>query len=244
MNLLDIRKHFRTLSGRYDLVDDDVSGTVNFLINQACRYLDRLTEHQKTWGSHFAQLAANSFTLPIPHCRAIKEVWVSTNTGTRWQLEKKNLQDLIVDYLSEQPTSDDCLYYSPVITRKIPEDADLSAFSTYLTYVETMTNVGQGFNGILLLPPTDVAVLIEVRGFYYSKELVNDTDQNFWTANHPLTLIKAALRELDIFNQNQGKTKLWNEAITVELDNISKDLVEEIVAEVDDIEGGAEGNII
>jgi hypothetical protein len=72
---------------------------------------------------------------------------------------------------------------------------------------------------------------------------VLDADQNYWTVVHPLTLLKAAMRELDIFNQNQGKTKLWNEALAVEIDNINKDLIEELIAEVDQIEAGAEGEI-
>ena len=230
MNLVDIRKHFRTLSGRYDLVDDDVSGTANMLINQACRYLDRLTEHQKTWGSHFVYLVANAFQISIPYCRAIKEVWLSSTTE-RWQLEKKNLQDMIVNYLSSIPDSGEPFYYSPVVTRKIPEDADLSGFAAYMTYLDTMTNLSHDFNGILILPPADQTLLVEVRGFYYSAELVEETDVNFWTVNHPLTLVKAVMRELEIFNQNQGKTKAWDEALAIEIDQINKDLVSEIAAE-------------
>src|SRR4030067_944532 len=118
MNLLDIKKHFRSLSGRYDLIDDDVSGTVNLLINEACRNLDRLTEHQKTWGVHFVSAPINSFRVSIPYCRAIKEVWLATTTE-RWQLEKKNIQDLIVEYLSSAPTSGTPLYYAPTLTRRI-----------------------------------------------------------------------------------------------------------------------------
>jgi hypothetical protein len=242
MNLLDIRKHFRTLSGRYDLVDDDVSGTTNFLINEACKYLDRITEMQKTWGVHFVEAPANSFRVAIPYCRAIKEVWLATSTE-RWQLEKKNIQDLIVEYLSSAPTSGTPLYYSPTLTRRIPEGVDISAFSAYMNYMDTSMSVTHNYNAIVILPPTDVKLLVEVRGFFYSKELVADADQNYWTVVHPLTLLKAAMRELDIFNQNQGKTKLWNEALATEIDNINKDLVEEIIAEVDQMEAGTEGEI-
>lgn len=242
MNLLAIRKHFRTLSGRYDLVDDDVSGTTNLLINEACRNLDRLTEMQKTWGVHFVEAPANSFRVAIPYCRAIKEVWLATATE-RWQLEKKNIQDLIVEYLSSAPTAGTPLYYSPTLTKRIPEGVDISAFSAYMNYMDTSTGLDHNHNAIVILPPTDVTLLVEVRGFFYSKELVLDTDQNYWTTVHPLTLLKASFRELDIFNQNQGKTKLWNEALASEIDNINKDLVEELVAEVDVIEQGADGDI-
>jgi len=236
MNLLEIKKHFRTLSGRYDLVDDDVSGTVDFLINEACRYLDRLTEHQKTWGSHFVQLGVDAFSVSIPYCRAIKEVWVSSTTE-RWQLEKQKLQEMIATYLSSQPDSGTPLYYSPVITRKIPEDADLSAFSTYLQYLDTSVNLDHNHNAILITPPSDTILVVEVRGFFYSKELVTSDDTNYWATVHPLTLLKAALRELEVFNQNQSKVKGWDDALGIELENINKDLVSEIIAEVDQIEG-------
>lgn len=242
MNLLGIRKHFRTLSGRYDLVDDDVSGTTNFLINQACRYLDRITEMQKTWGVHFSEAAVDDFKVAIPYCRAIKEVWLATATE-RWQLEKKNIQDLIVEYLASAPTSGDPLYYSPTLTRRIPDGVDITAFAAYMNYMDTSTDLDHNHNAIVILPPTDAKLLVEVRGFFYSKELVLDTDENYWTTVHPLTLLKASLRELDIFNQNQGKTKLWNEALETEITNINKDLVEELVAEVDVIEQGADGDI-
>lgn len=243
MNLLDIRKHFRTLSGRYDLVDDDVSGTTNFLINEACRYLDRITEMQKTWGVHFVEAPVNSFRVAIPFCRAIKEVWLATNTE-RWQLEKKNIQDLIVEYLSSAPTSGTPMYYSPTLTRRIPEGVDITAFAAYMNYMDTSTNLGHNYNAIVILPPTDVKLLVEVRGFFYAKELVVDADQNYWTAIHPLTLLKATMRELDVFNQNQGKVKLWNEALEVEVKNINMDLVEELIVEIDQMESGTEGTIL
>lgn len=243
MNLLDVRKHFRTLSGRYDLVDDDVSGTTNFLINQACRYLDRITEMQKTWGVHFVEMQVDDFKVSIPYCRAIKEVWLATSTE-RWQLEKKKLQDLIYDYLSSAPTSGVPLYYSPTLTKRIPEGVDISAFSSYMNYMDTSTDLDHNHNAIVILPPTNEELLVEVRGFFYSKELVNDSDENYWTVVHPLTLLKATIRELDIFNQNQGKTKLWNEALATEIENINKDLIEELVAETDQMEAGAEGEIL
>jgi hypothetical protein len=242
MSLLDIRKHFRTLSGRYDLIDDDVSGTANFMINQACRYLDRLTEMQKTWGVHFVEVQVDDFKVAIPYCRAIKEVWLATATE-RWQLEKKNIQDLIVEYLASAPTSGTPLYYSPTLTRRIPDGVDISAFASYMNYMDTSTDLDHNNNAIVILPPTDAELLVEVRGFFYSKELALDADENYWTTVHPLTLLKACLRELDIFNQNQGKVKLWNEALETELSNINKDLVEELVAEVSVIEQGADGDI-
>lgn len=236
MNLISIRNLFRSLSGRYDLIDDDPDRVIDHLINAACRTLDRLTEHQRTFGSHFAQLTTGLYHIQIPYCRSIKEVWISSTTE-RWQLEKMDLQDLIVDYLSSAPTNGTPLHYSPVITRKIPADVDLSAFSTYMTFLDTLAISDDNYNAIAILPPPDQTLLIEVRGFYYSKELVLDTDENYWTSVHPMTLLKAAMRELEVFNLNRSKIEIWDKALSTELDSISKDLVQEIVSEIDELEG-------
>jgi hypothetical protein len=235
MDLFTIRRNFRSLSGRYDLVDDDPTGLANFLINSASRYLDRATEHQKTWGVHFEEIAVDAFHADIPFCRAIKEAWVATATE-RWQLEKMDIQDLIRNYLTSAPDSGEPLYYSPVITRRIPEGVDISAFSSYMTFMDTSTDLDNDFNAIVIVPPTDETLLVEVRGLYYSKELTLDADENYWTVVHPLTLLKAVMRELEIFNQNRSKTKAWDEALGIEIQNINQDLVEELISEVDEME--------
>jgi hypothetical protein len=139
-------------------------------------------------------------------------------------------------YLNSDQDPGTPLYYSPVVTRKVPADTDLSAFSAYMQYLDTMTNLAYDFNGIVIVPPASQQMLIEVRGFFYSKELVEETDVNHWTVNHPLTLVKAVMRELEIFNQNQSKVKGWDDALLIEIDQINKDLVSELVAEVESME--------
>jgi len=235
MNLHQIKDSFRTLSGRYDLVDDDETGIVIELINSASRYLDRITQHQKAPASHFELAAVDAFHVDIPFCRAIKEVWISSTTA-RWQLEKARLQDLIRDYLAgETVDSGAPEYYCPVITRKIPEDADLSTFASYMTYLDTKTDLGYDYDAIVILPPTDSQILVEVRGLFYNAQMSEDDDENFWSKIHPFTLLKAAFRELEIFNQNQSKKKGWDEALAEDIVSISKDLVEEEISEIDQI---------
>lgn len=236
MNFFQIKRMFRDLSGRYDLVDDDSQDTVNDLINEASRKLDRQGENQKTWGSHFEEAVIDAFKVDIPNCRAIKEVWLTNAELDRWRIEKMDLQEIVATYLSSTPTSGEPLYYSPVITREIPEGTDLSAFAAYMTYLDTSVAIGYDVNAVVILPPTDEALLVEVRGLYYSARMVADADTNYWSTVHPLTLLKASLLELEIFNQNEGKTKQWRSALAEDLIGISKDLVEEVVSEIDQIE--------
>lgn len=237
MDLFHLLRTFRTLTGRYDLIDDDPEMNIISIINSASMTLDRLSENQKSFGSYFAFLDIGEFSLSIPHCRAIKEVWAASTTA-RWQIEKKNLQDIILSYLSSDTiTSGDSSYYSPVVTRKIPEDADLSTFASYMTYLDTQPNLDANYNGIVIVPPTDTKIMIEVKGLFYSATLAEDSDENYWSAIHPMTLLRAVMRELDIFDQNQSKVDNWNKIIAIDLENISKDLVSEIISEVDEIDG-------
>ena len=238
MNFHQIKNAFVLMSGRRDLVVDDEGEFIDSLINQACRALDRnrMGENQKSWGTNFSEMSIGDFAVSFQLCRAVKEVWL-TSTTARWQMEKLDLHELIYDHLSGDTVDNGTpYYYSPVVTRKVPEDADLSALSSYMTYVDTQTNLGYDYNAIVIVPPTDAAVMCEVKGLFYSNPLVDDTDENYWTSQHPVTLLKSVMRELEVFNQNQGRVKLWNSAVISDVEEISKDLVEELIAEVDQIE--------
>ena len=101
MNLLQIRQKFRDLSGRFDLVNEDGSDNgADFFINEGRKYLDRLEETQKSWGSVYKRLPLNHIGVAIPLCRAIKTVWATTSTA-RWRLDKKPLDYIMTNFLPE-----------------------------------------------------------------------------------------------------------------------------------------------
>lgn len=234
MNLYEVRRHFCSVSGRYDLVEDDATELADFFINEGSKLLDRLSEMQKTWASHFRYMVAGDWNVQFPYCRAVKEVWAATRTA-RWQLEKKDLQWLLANMMTELVTNldtGDPIYYSPFLTRivgELPVNSDL--------FVDSIVTEGHRYNAVLVLPPPDERVLIEVKGFYYTDELTENESTNYWTTAHPSLLIKAALRELEVFNQNTTKVQLWDKAIATDVNSINKDLVEEIIAETDQMEG-------
>ena len=234
MNLNQVRKRFRDLSGRYDLVNDDSSDTVDFLINSACEFLDRMSEVQKSYAVHYKYLMTGGWNLQVPYCRAVKEVWIASR-DYRWQLEKKSLQDLLAGLMDEKTTSleqGDPLYYSPILTRTVEKPP-----TGINNFVDTIVSQGHHFNAVLILPPPSQRLLVEIKGLFNSETLIADKDENFWTAVHPGLLLKAALHELEIFNQNQSKVEAWEKAITIELDGINKDKVEEDIAEISEMEG-------
>ena len=70
----------------------------------------------------------------------------------------------------------------------------------------------------------------------YTEELSNDTDKSYWSEVHPEVLIMATMRQIEVFNRNTQGVKDWDNAIEVATFGIGKDLVEEEIAEVTQIQ--------
>lgn len=240
MNLIQIREKFRELSGRYDLVDDDLGDNgADFYINEASKWLDRLAETTKTFGSFMTIIAAGAWYVRFPFARAIKEVWISTAAG-RWQLEKKRLQDLIAGYITEPPasiTNGTPYYFSPAISRYIPEVVSAVTLATFANYINVMTNTNLEYDAVMFSVPIDQGALVEVYGLFYNKALNDDEDENYWSVSHPMLLIEAAIRQTYKISGNSAMLKISNDTIGRDLIEIDKDFVEQMIAELDEMEG-------
>lgn len=243
MNLLQIRTKFRELSGRFDLVNEDFTDNgADFFINEGRKFLDRLDETSKSWGSAFKFIEVGFYSVQFSQCRAIKEVWAATAgaDSARWQLEKKDLQELIYGYMTGLPSSLDtgnALYYSPAVTRYIPEDLPADEFEAFIGYVDIPAGNAHEYNAILVMPPTDARILIDVKGLFYSHELTAETDENSWSVNNPMLLHMSAMRQIEIINRNTQGVNDWTGAIAAEMKQLGMDLVEELIAEADQMEG-------
>jgi len=241
MNLLQLRTKLRSLSGRFDLVNEDFTDNgADFFINEGSRHLDRLNENQKSWASCFRLIEIGQSSVSFPYCRAIKEVWVASTSKGRWQLEKEDLQDLISGYLTGLPSSRNQgmpTYYSPCLTRYIPEDAEVGDLEAFIGFIEIPAGNAHEYNSILLNVPTDVQLMIDIRGLFYSHYLTAETDKNYWSEVHPLLLIMSTMRHLEVINRNTQGVNDWDAAIEKQVNLIGFDLVEEIIAEVSHMEG-------
>ena len=243
MNLLQARKKFRDLSGRHDLVNKDGSDDgLDFFINEGRKFLDRLDENQKSWASYFTLADIGNFIIRFPYCRAIKEVWIATIGDGRWQLEKKSLQDLTEGYLTgllSSRTNGTPLYYSPTITRATPETFNTKAsdFEAFVGYLDIPSGNHFSYNSILISSPVSEKTLIEIKGLFYTDGLVNDSDKSYWSVMHPDILIMAAMRHIEITNRNTQGVNDWTKSIVAEMQQLEMDLVEELIAEVDQIRG-------
>ena len=239
MNLLQVRTKFREISGRHDLVNADFSDNgADFYINEGRKFLDRLDETQKSWASSFKFLEVGQFSASFPYCRAIKEVWASS-ASARWQLEKIDIQEMISGYLTGLPTLRNTgtpLYYSPCLTRHIPEDAEIGDIESFIGWVDVSAGTSHEHNAILVNVPTDEKLSLDIKGLYYSFELGADTDTNYWSVVHPMLLTMAAMRQLEIINRNTQGVNDWEASIRTDMNQLGMDLVEELIAEVTQIE--------
>lgn len=238
MDLLEMRVKFRDLSGRYDLVNDDYSDNgADFFINEGRKFLDRMDETQKSWAVRICPLVTDAAYVTFPNCRSIKEVWAASITSGRWQLNKKNLQDLMDEYLMTLPAemvSGVPAYYSPCITRVYPSDTVPASFETLMGYVEVANS---NYNAVLVNVPTSEDITLIVKGLFYSNELITDSDVNYWSEAHPMLLYMSTMRQIEIVNRSTQGVNDWTNSIHTEMKQLGMDLVEELIAEVNQMEG-------
>lgn len=237
MTLLELREQFVKLSGRYDLVIDTidwVDAGADFFIQAGQDYLDRQYFNSKAVNTIFDGLAVDEWYLTFSKCRAIKEVWIN-NTEGRSKLIKKDMSWLYQKYsaLVSETDSGTPLYYCPAKLRST-DSTDRTSLGTFFNYVKDNSDA---LRGILIFPPPDEAIVVELQGLFYSNALLVDTSQSYWTDNWPAILIKAALYQVEVFNRNSEGVRDWKSAIEDEIIGLDKDTIEESVAEVNQIEG-------
>jgi hypothetical protein len=240
MNLVEIRAKFRDVSGRFDLVNkDDSDNGADFFINEACRWLDKTVETGGSYGTYMEILAIGRWNVQIPRCRAIKEVWLITPDG-RTQLTKISLQDNLASYFTTLPTgltNGTPEYYSPTIKRYFPEGMTVPTLAAISAFTGLITSSGEDYGAILLSCPLDASSLIEIKGLFYSMELVNDTDENYWSVNHSLLLVETAVRQTHILSGNKPMLDVLDRGIDGELKRLDQEIVEQDIAEIDQMEG-------
>lgn len=247
MDLGEIRAAFVKRSGRYDLViagatppEEGADSGADFYINSGQRFLDRLHNVHKSVGRVFKSVAAGRNYILFEDCRAIKEAWCM-NSESRTQLDKHDMADIRLAYAKPVSLLDNGvpLYYAPAVLRTIPESDRMiiDEFEGIIDYADVAFGMHYNYNGIIFMPPADGDYVIEVWGLFYSPELSAEDDKSFWSVVHPSVLLMAAMRELEVVYRNTEGVKDWENAINSELVPISKDIVEEDIADADQMKG-------
>ena len=240
MDLLGIRQNFCRISGRYDLAttnveDFDTDNGADFYITSGQDFLDRLRFHKKTPARIFEEVAAGSWYFTFQHrCRAITEVWVN-NDEERFELGKVSLNDLRSYYTGLRSDTDqgEPQYFAPALLRSV-DSADIDSLGEFFNYV---LDDSDDYTGIIFMPPSDEAYVVEVVGHFYSNTLSDNADDSFWTLMHPMILVWAACYMLEVSHRNTEGAKDWLNAITLNVEGIDKDTVEEEISNLEEMEG-------
>ena len=238
MNLLQIREQVVKLSGRYDLVTSLstlADNGANFFITAAQDFLDRRSNLWKKQSRLFYSLAAGVWYKTFQMCRILEAVYINNATG-RSRLTRKDFHWLHTEYSETIADTDrgTPLYFCPARLRE-DENAAMNSLGTFFNY--TMDS-SDAYQGVLIFPPPDETIIIEVLGQFYSGALSLDADTNYWTNNYPTILILATLYQIETLNyrNTQGSNDYLN-AIDKLLLDIDKDLVEEEAFDVTVMEG-------
>jgi hypothetical protein len=236
MNLLEVRQQFIEQSGRYDLVSDldyYSDDGADYYINAAARELDvEIFQVLNARGVHYSVISADSSFIALPRCRTIEAVWVVDSNG-RQQLDYLSFPELrnLGSLGSGTPR-----YYAPVNSRQVPSFAELSADDQ--AYVNSLVTVFESdYRGIAIAPPNESKMAVEVHGMFYSAELTDDEDENYWTTAYPDILIKGAMRELERSYRNRQGAEDISRAISEQLSKIDMDLAMDQASKTDQMRG-------
>ena len=264
MTLLATRQHLVELSGRYDLVIDNLNWANNgadFFIQSGQRWLDRTATISKSTAKYYKTLAIGAWYDLIPNCRSIKEVWVSNSDGNKWRLIKRDMSEIMyystntaialrpafipIDARENGLLKDPALLvnsapinYSPIVLRSMPQVTGTVTIGQFGPAIYSdVTQNHYNLDGLMFLPPVTAGHILEVTGQFYQPRLVVDTDQNFWTEQEEFILVLAACRAIEITMRNQQGVADWESAIMNELKGLEFDEVEEESAEITEIRG-------
>lgn len=218
MDLLGVRQKFIELSGREDLASTTTGGQTHdtdagadFFIMGGSRWLDLITERGQQEAEFSVELAVGSWFVNISHARTIREVWFVDSGGDRVQLEWQSEREMWGSYPAEGGTTNGTpAYWTKRIARSVP------------------IQVGSGLSPedmqVVIMPPCDEAITLAVYGVFHSFPLVENDDENYWSAVYPELLIFSALRQMEASYRNTQGVKDWEGAMDEALKGIDNDV--------------------
>ena len=234
MNLQDIRQHVVELSGRFDLIDPLYDGAylptqevplkVDFFITTGQRFLDNRIENPGSEHVFEYVLAQGDYSVKIPDLAVIKELWTADPSLI--------LSEQVRSVLKDAPLSVTEQYGAPPFTSATPGRPLYYTSYPLRSRSAAIANADSLGRHIYILPPSDGAYTVYVRGLFFAAPLVNQTDVNWWSMNYSHTLIQAALYSMERFYRNSQGMQDHLAAIDLDLQGIDFNMADEAQADV------------
>lgn len=251
--LLYIRTKFIDQSGRFDLATDPANGDysdngADFFIRAGQRILDLMQDHPRTTATFQKDLAIGDHKVVFQYNRSVEKVWVTAG-GTTNDTGRNELIKASLNWIKEQYSApvasvdkDRPLYYTRGIIGLSPQQIGLTAVGGANPYTAEFTHDFEDIEfgqdnldktGIIFFPPADIVYTIVVRGRWFSRPLINDSDKSFWSVNYDDALILAAQMAIEKGRRNTQGVNDMRGSIADILFGIDKDMSSDDIGEVD-----------
>ena len=201
-------------------------------INAGQKMLDRMSDFPHGQAEiAFTVNAADYFLVFPTRVRIVHGVWIKEATTDRGiALEKKDYVVLRAMYPNPSESSFYAkpLYYahttsiiaslgSPLIDElAMPvDDVPLSSDDPY------------DYKGLFLAPTPDTTYYLKVLVTAYSRELIADTEESFWSKHHPFALFNATMYKIEGFLRNANSAKDYLLAAQADITGVNYDSVED-----------------
>ena len=248
MEYKELRRKFAELSGRYDLINADLTDNgADFFINAGQKYLDRLQGTGKSKAKNVQSVAAGTYIIKIAGLRSIIEVYAGNTTEGMYPLKKASLAYLKDEYAEQWSDIDPGTpeWYSPAVFRPYPDTQTALGWAGYYDIGDlVLDDAHYTYDGIVILPPPDSSFYISIYGLFFSPTLsatiaagVWTQTKSFWTENFPDMLLQASLYKLEVFYRNTEGAKDWLFALKEDVTEMDKDVAEEESAGITQIGG-------
>ena len=225
--LLEVRRKFVELSGRYDLAspvgDWSTDTGADWFINSGLRWLDLQQEtliDMKEWQQDFA---IGDYSVDLQNLRAVREVWFTTALGSKVELKKRDMDWLMETYPKLGSTDQGTpAYWVPFVTQRAPAQAAAGKLPSITSSIYVMV-------------PTDAAITVHVWGRFHEKQMEDNQDVNYWSLNYEDILVMAGLRSLEGAYRNTTGVRDYENFIATTLRGIDKDVAEQAMPENEDM---------
>jgi hypothetical protein len=235
-----LRKQFCELSGRLDLINEDLTDNgADFFINAGQRFLDNLCDIGKMEAKSVQSIAAGTIIVKCLDLRSVKEVRAGNSTDGLFSLDKTTVTALKNYYEKQLSSVDrgDPAFYAPCHYRPAPDAQLATGWSGYYDIDDLLLDSSHFlYNGIIISPPPNKTWYISVSGLFYSPTLsatlvattgVWTQSKSVWAEFSPDVLITAALYKLEVFYRNTEGMKDFLSALKLDVTGIDNVEAEE-----------------
>lgn len=219
MNLLELRKKFVEISGRYDIVldtDNWSDNGANAYLNAAARYLNRRINIPTNFAKTGILLSAGCDSIVYSACRAVQQVSIFSDSEYFLRYDANLIQNG-----SGLPSA-----FKYCTFQHLPKISEIDISAYPLEQLNVLLEPCNYVNGIQLDKKADRPYLLTIYGIYHNTDLKEDTDVNYWSIEYPNLLLKVAMYELEVIYRNREGANTWMDAVEIDLAALDNDLVE------------------